>query len=256
MLIAFGPKQLFRWLLACIGALVCLHLLTLAAVLAFPVHGYEKLHHLFDLGGEGNVPATYSTVQLVFAAMLILVLHDDARRSQSQDRVSWLLLAAVFVFLAVDEYESIHERLMDPVRELLGAGNVPLFAWVVPYAVFVAAFAAYYFRFWWRLPRDIRWQVALSAAIFVGGAMGMEMVGSRIYETLGPQSPWYLLEVIVEETMEMIGIALFIRTLAKLIQARVGSLTFQFDTRAIENHRELMQDLQVSERRRGERRLG
>ena len=238
MSIAIHPQQLFRWLILCIVTLVFLHVLAVGAALAFPSPGREAMRAFFDLNAEGNLPAKYSTLQLAFSALLLLLLHREARLSSRPGGGFWLALAGIFLFLAADEYYMIHERLSGPVISRLGAANVPSFAWVIPYAALVAAFAASFFRFWWQLPRAIRRQMAVAALIYVGGSMGMEEIGSRIYESLGKTSPWYLLEVVVEESMEMIGIALFIRTLATTLQARVGVITFQLGSRVLKDHGE------------------
>jgi hypothetical protein len=82
----------------------------------------------------------------------------------------------------------------------------------------------------------------------------METIGSRIFDILGADSPLLTLEVTVEESMEMLGIALFIRVLAELIQSRIGTISFQFGASAIESQNDLMQDVEFADRRTRERR--
>ncbi len=256
MLIAFGPKQLYRFLFVCIATLVGLHILAMGAEISFPGPVWQGVRDTFDLDHERNVPSKFSALQLALASAMLVILFWKSRGSSSRDRGCWLALAAVFTYLTIDEYFSIHERLTPPVISWLGSTNVPVRAWVVPYSLLIAAFCAYFLRFWWRLPRDARWQMAVAASVYVGGGIGLELVGSWLSEVVGETSPLYLLEVVVEESMEMIGVALFIRTLATLIQVRVGSIEFQFGSRVIEDHRELLHDIERADRRKRERRAG
>jgi hypothetical protein len=256
MLIAIGPKRLYRILLVCIVALVGMHILAVGAAVSFPGPVLQGLRGAFDLNEERNAPSKYSALQLALATALLVVLFRNSRGSSSRDKGYWLVLAAVFAFLTADEYFSIHERLDLPVKNLLGPGGTPKFAWVIPYAGLLAVFAVGFFRFWWRQSREIRWQLAVAGSIYIGGAMGMELIGSRLSETVGDESAWYLLEVVIEESMELVGIALFIRTLATLIESRVGAFTFQFGSRAIDSHEELMSDIEAADRRKGDRRAG
>ena len=255
MLIAAGPRQLYRWLLVCILVLVGVHIIVVSGAVLFPGPVLQGLRGAFDLNEERNVPSKFSAAQLALATVLLLVLFRRSRGPHSRDRRYWLALAAVFAYMTLDEYFSIHERLDIPVTNLLGPGSVPKFAWVVPYAVLLAVFAIGFFRFWWRQPRIIRWQLAVAGSIYVGGALGMELIGSHLANTVGDASPLYLMEVVVEESMELIGIALFIRTLATLVQSR-GAITFQFGTRDIDSHNELIQDLEAADRRKRDRRTG
>jgi hypothetical protein len=50
----------------------------------------------------------------------------------------------------------------------------------------------------------------LAAFLYIGGALGMEMVGSYIAEWQGQQNLLYALVATTEEVIEMIGIIVFI----------------------------------------------
>ena len=256
MSIVVSPKQLFRFLIVCIVTLVGLHILAVGAAISFPGAGLQGVRAAFDLDQERNLPSKFSALQLLLAVTLLFFLYVEGRRSGSRDRRFWLALAGVFLYLAVDEYAQIHERLTTPVISWFGERNVPIRAWLIPYAILVAAFGASFVRFWWRQPRATRWQLAVAASVYIGGGMGLELVGSWLAETVGEASPLYLLEVVVEESMEMIGVALFIRALATILQSRAGAVTVQLGSRVLEDHRELLHDIETADRRKRERRAG
>jgi hypothetical protein len=91
--------------------------------------------------------------------------------------------------------------------------------------VIVALVGLFYLRFLLALPRRFQVLCAASGAIFLGGAVAAEWVGSEIARRRpGDDASWaYQLQVIVEEGLEMAGIALFIYALlVYLAEARIG----------------------------------
>ncbi len=76
----------------------------------------------------------------------------------------------------------------------------------------LAVLAVIYFKFWWRLPSRTRTLFLVSAAIYVGGAIGVEMLGGWYFAQYFIDYTYSML-VLVEETMEIIGSSLFIYTL-------------------------------------------
>ena len=72
----------------------------------------------------------------------------------------------------------------------------------------------------------------LSAAIYVGGAIGLEMVGAQIYTGGGNNSVHYLLFSSIEEVMEMLGIILVWHTNLQYLQTTLPGLTLGISTGA------------------------
>ena len=70
--------------------------------------------------------------------------------------------------------------------------------------------------------------VVWAALIYLGGAAGMELYGGFLHARLGVAelgaSTAYMTEVLVEEGMEMFGIALFIYALLTHMQETMGSI--------------------------------
>lgn len=253
MLIDVGPQRMRRLLFAAIALLVGIHVILLASG-PMPDEG-TGLRVLFNLGAEGNIPSKFSALQLLLNSGLLLLLFVEARDSRRNGSWHWLALAAIFLFLAVDEYYSVHERLVEPVKRLLGPENVLEYAWVLPYSGLLLVFAAAFQGFWKGLPSSPRREVAVAALIYVGGAVGMEIFGSLVAARLGETSTLYALEVVLEESMEMAGCALFTVALLRLLQQRTGNVTLYLDSLSIERHGELLKDIAAANRRKGERRL-
>lgn len=210
--IALAPRTLYFYLL---GAVCFIQTLNLVSVFAkyFYDGKYYRVTEYFDVGIEHNIPTIYSTTQLIFAGFCSLLVSKVCRFLCLRDQSYWLVLGLVLIFLGIDEGATIHEMIGSHFHDRFERGGYLYWLWVVPYGVLTAWFAAAYFPFLMRLPNKTRLGLILSGAIFVGGAIGVEMISAAEYEAAkeaGVRSLKYYLLYSLEEFMEMFGIALFI----------------------------------------------
>lgn len=169
---------------------------------------------LFDLNGEGGFPALFSTALLLTSASLLWLIYTMDKKKTGKAH-PWKTLCFVFIFLGLDELLVIHEKF-DRFQTVLNnylqlpAGYL---YWVATYAVLLTAFAVYFLRFYLQLPKDSRLRFTVAGIVYVGAALGMEIITAFLTKNLqlGPY-PVSLLEAL-EEVMEMIGVILFIRAL-------------------------------------------
>lgn len=178
-----------------------------------------SLVNLFALGREHRLPTLYGALLLLMVAAL-LWLAGWGHRVHGQPSRAWMFLAFVFVFLSVDESMSIHERLNNPMKELVQRDGIFLYAWVVPYGIAVSILGLVYMPFLMRLPKLYRWLFMLSGMLYVGGALGFELIQGYI-RTYREDTPGFAAEdslvLLVEETMELAGVSLFICTLLRYL---------------------------------------
>ena len=132
--------------------------------------------------------------------------------------------------LSLDEIASIHERTSVPIRNALDLSGAFYFAWVVPAAILLLVFAILYLRFVLALPRRSRWLFVVAGAIFVSGALGVEMIGSAYASAHGRNDLVYALIASGEEVLEMIGLATFIYALTDYIRSKFNNLILRFNT--------------------------
>jgi hypothetical protein len=241
MIITLAPRSVFLFLMSSIVVLLGMDALLLFIKFGLGHDSVYGITYLFDLDTEQNIPTLFSTLDLVLAAGLLWAHYRESRASLRTDAIYWLGLSIIFVLLAVDEFASLHERLTKPVQQLLNTSGALSYAWVIPYSVLVLAFAALYFRFWWRLPTRSRIVVFLSAACYVGGALGMELVGAKLDSLYGLGSALIGVEAIVEEGLEMSGIALFVYALLESLRDRGIMMRFEPDRHQMQNA-ELLDD--------------
>ncbi|WP_157489307.1 hypothetical protein [Lysobacter sp. Root916] len=185
---------------------------------------------MLSMDGENNLPALFSTLLLCGAALILTLIAVLERRHQGADVSKWALLAAGFALMSLDEALSFHERAIAPLRALLGGQHLGIFffAWVIPGIALVCVLGAYFLRFLLRLPRRTAIAFVISAAIYLGGALGVELVEGWWREAHGHRNLVYHALVSLEEGMEMAGVIAFIHALLSYISQRYGEVRFVF----------------------------
>jgi hypothetical protein len=194
----------------CIIALVVLHGLAMVSWFQFG-HVYLKgFVPLFNLEGEKNVPTLFASLQLILAAVLLGICAAQQKLAQGKFFKHWVGLSAIFVFLAFDESALIHEKSFRITQELFGTSGLLYYSWIIPFGLFALVVFLTYIRFLFALPRRTGVIFFLSGAVFVTGAIGMEMFEGQINEAGGYRSFDYMVLVTIEEILEMVGILAFI----------------------------------------------
>ena len=234
--------RIFRFHLALIVLLGVAHLIVWVAQVRG--HPYLRgLNPMFNMNRENNAPAAFSGFALLAAAALLFVTARRQRLRPASDSGatrSWAILGVVFVLLAFDEVMALHEN----VRGWLPAGLMATgrwhYAWVGPYVAATLLLGTLLFRFWYRLPEPTRTRLAVAGAVFVGGAAGLEVVAGFLGHAYGRTSLVYGIEVWLEESLEMLGVALLIRAVLDFDSAAAAErpdargaargMTFQFRT--------------------------
>lgn len=163
----------------------------------------DDVKGIFWANQELNLWTWFSTLLLAALAAafaLTAVLHRD-RGLRYADLV---IFAATAAWLSADEAAALHERL-GTVARAFGVGG--LFEWVViglPVAVAAVGALAVIAR---RTDPRLRRHLGIAAVVFLGGAVGLEIVAGLLVETWGlsRSAPLFILEVTLEEGMEVAG---------------------------------------------------
>lgn len=201
----FPPRRVLAW-----GATASLLLCTVSFVLFARSRGYYIPE--LDVGTEGSVAAWLSSSALLGCAGAILGI---ARRDRPDLRTAWRALAVVFVLLSLDEAASIHEKAIDPLQESLGTSGPLLYAWVIPGALLVMVAGACFAPFLRSLDRWAGWAFLACGSVYVGGALGFEMLSGALAPAPGEVDLLYAAAATAEELLEMLGITAFLAALAR-----------------------------------------
>jgi hypothetical protein len=135
-------------------------------------------------------------------------------------QLHWRLLTVLFFVMAFDEAAMVHEKLILPIRDAMNSNGLLFFAWVVPAWILVIIVAFAYLRFLLTLPKSFRRLFTLSGALYVGGALGLEMLGGAYAEIHGMKTFAFQMFATAEEILEMAGLALFAYSLMRFLAHR------------------------------------
>jgi hypothetical protein len=174
------------------------------------------------VGAERSVATWFSAAQLGIAAIGAALL---ARRRIGQPLAhagAWWTLSTCLLLVSVDEVATIHERVGGRLEAWFAFDGIFRFAWVVPGVAVALLLACLFVPFLCRLPRTVACRIVIAAIVFLSGALGMEMIGGAFVAEHGDaamhQSALYASIVIVEESLEMLGVLILIDTLLRCLE--------------------------------------
>jgi hypothetical protein len=167
----------------------------------FPGSLNETIDNRFNLDGEANIPAWYSTVLLFSVSLSAFVIYLSgglpSDRPSRRKRAFWLGFSIVYCFFSLDEAARLHE-IIDKTTSI---------KWVYVYAPFALVFLAVCV-FHLATPCNhgaVRRWILGGLGLSCMGAMGFELLGY-----LMSPLPRFLqhLEFVFEEGSEMTGTAM------------------------------------------------
>jgi hypothetical protein len=169
----------------------------------------------------------------LFCSILLAVIAAAAKNAGERGYLYWAGLSAIFLYLSADEGAEIHERFLPLGRLMLNTiGLSPTGAlaraWVVPAVLVTLIFVLVYLRFLFGLQSRTRRLFFAAGIIFLGGAVGVEMLTGLYLNTYGGAQSVALLQSAIrimlphmEELLEMLGVVLLAYALMSYISARV-----------------------------------
>ncbi|TLY18729.1 MAG: hypothetical protein E6K66_11855 [Nitrospirae bacterium] len=226
-----SPRKLALTLALVVLCLLLGHVITQSVKIYY---GYNTLGGIipeFDLNSENNIPTWYSSSALLLASALLAMIALVKLQWQETYARHWVVLAVIFLFLSMDEAASIHEKgselallIMPSLVDFGYLSRYLYFAWVVFGVPFVLLFSLAYLRFLIHLPAKTRSLFVLAGIIYVGGALGVEMLGARDFYLYGEGRPLvHSMLILWEEGFEMFGIVIFIYALTSYLGFRSSS---------------------------------
>ena len=174
------------------------------------------LNPLFDLDGEANIPAWFSSAQLLTIALTLWTANRFRADKSMPSRLFLNLLAAGFLLLSLDETAQVHEtitgvigsRYADWAPLLLSSHKA--FAVLAMIGIFGILKTFYKdARAAWRWSRRDCTICLLGVCVVILGGSVIEAIG---YLYLQKGSLAYQVEVTFEEFLEMFGATLILRT--------------------------------------------
>lgn len=175
----------------------------------------DRPRSMFDLDDEANLPTWYSSMQMALLGALLVVLAYARRRPRQVGWWAMLGVAALPLYLSIDEFVQLHERLGRLVpSDVLPATGLWM-AIAVP--ALIAALVLLYIPSapFWSGPRAARVRVVLGVVVYLASAAGVE-VAINFAATDGVAGGAL---VIAEEGGELVGVTLMIWGVVELLSA-------------------------------------
>lgn len=171
----------------------------------------DDLLDLLSLSQEANVPTWWSSSLLLACAVAAGVVA--ARRPPL--RWHWWGMTAVAGWMSLDEATELHEHLAGLVDTSFDSSGLLYFNWVLPATIIVLALALAYVPFVRALAVPTRTRLVVAAAVYITGALVMELPLGAWTDHHGTEGLGYALIDWVEETMEMVGSTLALVALVR-----------------------------------------
>lgn len=187
--------------------------------------GFERQ---LNLDRENNIATWYSSSALLLSAVLLTVAGLVNKQKSNSFTYHWLGLAAIFLFLSLDEAASLHEMTHEVLHDRLGGigyfDGLLYFSWVVFGAIFVLIVGGVYLPFVVALPIQTRRLFLIAGILYVGGELGIESLGARYAHAHGLNNFTYAMFVACEEGVAMLGNVVFIYALLSHLGSSLNSL--------------------------------
>ncbi|WP_137681751.1 hypothetical protein [Aurantiacibacter suaedae] len=209
-----SPKAVARYLFASLGALVVLGTAADLWLATYPGPVTQEVLHRFSLVRDLSIPSWASSIVMLTCAIALSLTAWSESRTGSPFARGWWIISFAFFALSLDEIVMVHElsgiilqRAAPGVEEL---GGIFHYSWVLIAIPVVAFFAAIMFRWFLVLGRRTQMQFLLSGAIFLSGAIGLEMAGAALDAATSENGMTYFMLTSIEESLELLGISLFL----------------------------------------------
>jgi hypothetical protein len=174
---------------------------------------------IMNVDYEQNIPTWFSASVLLLNSVLLAAISSTKKALGDKYVAHWWGLSVIFLMLSIDEIAGFHDRVNSLLSPLLGTGGIFTYFWVIPWSVFVLLVLLTYLRFFFALPRRVRWLFLAAGGLYVGGALGGEMAHGYVFGE-GEDVDWglWLLEVMIEEFLEMTGAIVFFYALTEILR--------------------------------------
>ena len=252
MVLAIYAKKIVRAMIIAVLLITLVSFFARVAMYVWGTEGYLQPLRIVDVSEERSIPAWFESLQFLLCSILLAVIAVAKRRRNDRYSLHWSFLSIILLLLSLDEVASIHEaigqqseRLLNSITGFTPSGPIKFF-WVVPGAIFVIIVLLAYLRFLADLPRSTRRWFVFAGALFVLGALGLEMLSAQVSSSSSSIADWVAsssggmvgperasaipkilkgLQTCVEEMFEMLGLTAFVYALLAYIGSYVEDIS-------------------------------
>jgi hypothetical protein len=230
--INISPYRVVRLLMLIIVGFTLIHCILQVLTFGLGLSKLTLITSLFDFESDSNITTWYSSVTLFISSLLLTSIAIAKKNAQDSYTRHWQILAVIFAFLSLDEVALLHERagqVLDVLSPVEFDGWL-YFQWVLIGIPVTLIIVFTYLKFLAHLPTKTKNLFILAGALYIGGALGLEIVAGH-QESLDVYNQFlYKLFTTIEELWEKLGVLVFIYALltymekyVKQIQISIGN---------------------------------
>ena len=184
----------------------------------------DRTIQAFDLEEEANIPTWYSSAALLMCAGLLAVIAAAKKGSGGRYSGRWYGLSFIFLLMSVDESATLHEKVGVAISKVFDTGGLLYYAWVIPAAAFLVIFGLAYLGFFAALPTDTKWLFLGAGALYVGGALALEMAEGLHNDLYSKSDAMSAVLGGGQDVVEMLGVLVFTYALMSYIGRHLKDL--------------------------------
>ena len=173
---------------------------------------------IFDVDEEDSFPTWFSAMLLLLTSVSLALQSFAAKQNKNALAGQWGVLAVGFLFLSIDEIAGMHETLNSLIE----------ISWTIPGGIGAGLVGLYFIPFLLKIPRPLAVKFVIAGAIYLGGALGVEVLTDPYLENDALNTLAYNLWTAVEEAMEMGGVLFFLGGVFSVLRDNLGELKLQF----------------------------
>lgn len=232
---SFRTSQVIGFFLIIILTLLIFHMVTIAVMLNSENKTILEFVSIFYFDEERNFPSTYSALAILFCAYLLWEISFLEIEKAKENSKYWKFLSIIFLFLAFDEYTSIHENA-GHILKLFTDMVFPFHGWYIPVLIFFGVIGIFFLKFFYQLPRNTKLLFVYSSLVFITGAVIFDILTAIVLTNLetGLNKDLIIYALItLEELFEMLGIIIFMKALLNYLVSNLKKIKFKY--RFLEN---------------------
>jgi hypothetical protein len=189
-------KSIVRAMIVAVLFLTLAGLVSRFALYTFGDGPFMRPLTLFDVGAERNIPTWFESMQFMLCSVLLAVIAVAKKQSGERYSKHWGVLSVILLYMSLDEVATIHEtvgaelaRVLHSSTGFTPSGAISYF-WVVPGALFMLVVGMSYIGFFIHLPRTTRRQFLFAVALFLLGALFLDMLSAQMMSSSGAIAHW------------------------------------------------------------------
>ncbi|MCC6318399.1 MAG: hypothetical protein IT361_11990 [Gemmatimonadaceae bacterium] len=213
-------RRVFRWSALTGVVLIGLHVVVTGLRFTGRLDATSRWPGLTSLTGELNLPAWFSSMQLLLAAGLAAIIARRDPAPATSRGSGWNTLAMILVLHAIDEASGMHERGATYLPQVFGGASFAQH-WLLVGGAIALALLAWFAPLLRRQVPEARRALLRAGAVYYGGAVVLHALA--VFVESGGHSTRFLAVSTLEETAELLGVSLLLYALIRQQELAAGA---------------------------------